>query len=78
MNLTTTWVVISTTSVVIQKHGFQEVALVYSVAAPAPGPVEEQFTLQSSMPQYFPAVAGESIWARATSGTATLSAKEVA
>tara|TARA_R110002167_G_scaffold7563_7_gene35904 strand:+ start:2666 stop:2902 length:237 start_codon:yes stop_codon:yes gene_type:complete len=78
MNLTTTWVEISTSSVVLQRHGAYGVALVYSVAAPAPGPVEEQFTLQSSMPQYFPAVTGEGIWARATSGTATLSAKEVA
>lgn len=75
MELTSTWVEVSSTSAVLQRHGPYPVILAYSDGEPASD--ANNFTLPDNSPSFFPAATGESIWAKAGPNGASLSVKEI-
>ncbi len=75
MEITSTWVEVSSTSAVLQRHGPYPVVLAYSDGAPTTD--DNNFTLPDNSPSFFPAATGESIWARSGIWSSRLSVKEI-
>lgn len=76
MQLTTTWVQISTvgTGALVQRHnGF--VALAYAAVTPT---TEDRFSLLQGDAVVHPVVAGKGLWAKASKGTASITVEELA
>jgi len=76
MQLTTDWTEISTSSIILQKHGNNSVALVYSATTPATDEGNLFTLVEGNTAQLFPAVAGESLWAKASKDTSEISVVE--
>ena len=76
MQLTTDWTEISTSSIILQKHGNNSVALVYSATAPAADEGNLFTLVEGNTAQLFPAVVGESLWAKASKDTSEISVVE--
>lgn len=76
MELTTEWQVISTTEIMVQKHGTVDVLLAYSAVSPAP--TDPKYTLIHNEASIFPDQLGDKdLWARAKSGTAHITLVEL-